>query len=753
MPALIPARIRRLACQATLLALLAIEAVAATTVAYTGPPIAIPDNDATGVNLVLPVTGLGAITDLDLRFIAESGCDATPGNTAASVAHTAVGDLVFTLTSPSGTVATVINRRGGTRENICGLTLDDDGGRPPLSSITSVAGQFVSGAFAPDSPLAVFDGEDPTGQWLLNISDRAAANVGIAYRFALRLETVPNEITVDVLDDPPPGSCTPGSCSLREAVTLANSRLGPDRILLPASTQLVLTRAGANENANVSGDLDILEDLELVGAGAAQTVLTQTSADRLLHAVSVSSAPVTLTVRGMTLRGGQGVVDGGAIRGGRMTITDAVLSGNRASERGGAIALGAGATPDEIAVVLQRVVFDDNEAANSSASEAYGGAVYSLSSGSGAPLMLIDDCDFTNNRADDGGGALALDGVLSVSANPIHLRRSTFVGNQVTQVGGRGGAIATQVVDNGVVLLDIDESLFQGNSVRSIGTTTTGEAGGALSISQAQLPRVRRSRFESNFAYSGGAIDGGVREIVESTFVDNHAVDAGGAVRLGAASVDLAIRRSTFAANRMTSSSGAAFGGGAVAVFDADLVIERSTLDGNTGLRGAAIAFGTGNLSLQGNTIVAPSTLLPGSTGSVLRHLGTSTAASLALANNILVGECSFASPAIALDGSQFNIEAPGNSCRLTTAPLQGGNQVSASAAAVNLAVLADNGGPTQTRSPIAPSLAIDGGNNLSCSFLPLDQRSYHRVDNRCDVGAVEVGGQPDRIFDDAFGP
>ncbi|MBN8480152.1 MAG: proprotein convertase P-domain-containing protein [Xanthomonadales bacterium] len=753
MPSHSAIRPRHPAASTALFVLLATDAIAATTVSYTGPPTAIPDNDTVGVNLVLPVAGLGAITDLDLRFIAESGCDATPNNAAASVAHTAVGDLVVTLTSPSGTVATVIDRRGGTRENICGLTLDDDSGRPPLSSVGSTSGQTLSGAFAPDSPLSAFDGEDPTGQWLLNISDRAPTNVGIAYRFALRMETVPNEITVDVLDDPPPGSCTPGSCSLREAVTLANGRLGPDRILLPASTQLVLTRAGANDNANASGDLDILEDLEIVGAGAAQTVLTQTTADRLLHALSTSSTPVALRVRGLTLRGGQGVVDGGAIKGGRMTITDAVLSGNRASERGGAIALAASAGVDEIAVILQRVVFDDNEAANTTVLDAHGGAIYSLSSGSGAPYMLIDDCDFTDNRADNGGGALALDGVLSVSVNPIRVLRSTFVGNQVTQAGGRGGAIATQVIDNGVVLLDIDESLFQGNSVRSIATTTTGEAGGALSISQGQLPRVRRSRFESNFAYSGGAIDGGVVEIVESSFVDNHAVDAGGAVRLGAASIDLAIRRSTFAANRMTSSSGAAFGGGAVAVFDADLVVERSTLDGNTGLRGAAIAFGTGNLSLQGNTIVAPSTLLPGSTGSVLRHLGTSTAASLALANNILVGECSFASPAIALDGSQFNIEAPGNSCRLTTAPLQAGNQTSASAAAINLAVLADNGGPTPTRLPVAPSLAIDAGNNLSCSFLPLDQRGYLRSDNRCDVGSVEAGGLPDRLFADAFGP
>lgn len=82
---------------------------------------------------------------------------------------------------------------------------------------------------------------------------------------------------------------------------------------------------------------------------------------------------------------------------------------------------------------------------------------------------------------------------------------------------------------------------------------------------------------------------------------------------------------------------------------------------------------------------------------------------------------------------------------------MQGGNQLSVPAAAIHLAALADNGGPTPTRLPVAPSIAIDAGSNLACSFLPLDQRSYYRADNRCDVGSVEAGGLPDRLFADAF--
>ena len=737
-----------LQCPALLIAasLLARAAVAATTLPYVGPAVAIPDNDPAGVNLLLSVSGLGAITDLDLDLSGTTGCDTTPGSTLAAIAHTFVGNLVITLTSPAGTTATVVNRRGGTRENICFLRLDDDGAHPALSTITSMGGVAVSGTYAPDSALSAFDGEDPNGQWLLNVSDRAILNSGTARHFALVLETVPNDIVVDLVTDPNPGICAPGSCSLREAVTLANTRLGPDRILLPASTALQLTRAGAGDDANSTGDLDVTDDLEIVGAGPTQTILTQTAADRLLHVLGGR-----LVVRGIRLQGGQGVVDGGAIKAGRLTLTDAVLSGNRATERGGAVALANSVSGTDTAVFLKGVDFIDNEVTNASAAGAFGGAIYSLSSGFSTQFMHIDDCSFERNHADDGAGAIAFDAVQSVSNSAVRIRRSDFVQNSVIGAGGRGGAIATQVIDNGVVGLSIEESLFLQNSVRTIGTTSPGENGGALSIVQGQLPSVRRSRFESNFAYSGGAIHGGVVEVVDSTFLDNHAVDAGGAIRLVPSDFPLSILRSTLAANRVTTSAISAVGGGAVAVEGTDLTIERSTIDGNSALRGAAIAFGDGDLALRGNTIIAPSTLLPGSTGSVLRHLGTTNADDILVGNNILVGDCTFANAGITLDSSQYNLEAPGNSCRLLTAPLQSGNVVSTTVAAINLAPLADNGGPTPTRLPVAPSLAIDAGSNLACSFLPLDQRGYFRTDSRCDIGAVEAGGSIDAIFADGF--
>src|SRR6266545_523497 len=49
-----------------------------------------------------------------------------------------------------------------------------------------------------------------------------------------------------------------GKLSLREAITLANSRPGPDTIVLPAGT-FKMQLAGAGENGNLTGDFDINE--------------------------------------------------------------------------------------------------------------------------------------------------------------------------------------------------------------------------------------------------------------------------------------------------------------------------------------------------------------------------------------------------------------------------------------------------------------------------------------------------------------
>ncbi len=155
-----------------------------TTASYTGPPVAVPDNVGTGVNIVLPVSGVtGLINDLNFRLDAITGCDTTTGNPNASVTHTFNGDLSFKLTSPQGTTVSLIASRGGAGQNFCTVTLDDDGGFPAASTIPATGA--VTGNFAPESPLSAFDGQNANGNWTLNVADTGAADTGTLNRFSL----------------------------------------------------------------------------------------------------------------------------------------------------------------------------------------------------------------------------------------------------------------------------------------------------------------------------------------------------------------------------------------------------------------------------------------------------------------------------------------------------------------------------------------------------------------------------------------
>lgn len=110
-----------------------------------------------------------------------------------------------------------------------------------------------------------------------------------------------------------------GDCSLREAVIAANGDTavdacpagnGADTIILPAG-EFVFSLAGTGENAAATGDLDITDDLTLVGAGPNDTFIDANGIDRVFELFNGSQATIsTLTMRG----GNSGFTAGGSIR-------------------------------------------------------------------------------------------------------------------------------------------------------------------------------------------------------------------------------------------------------------------------------------------------------------------------------------------------------------------------------------------------------------------------------------------------------
>lgn len=154
------------------------------TFAYSGPVVAIPDNSALGVTVEIPVTGVGRGSRIALSIDGDK-CSADIGATTVGVDHTFVGDLVGTLTSPSGATATVFQRNGATGNNLCQVVFDDSAGQP-FSSVTSAAAPFT-GTWRPTTPLSALLTEPVDGTWTFKVVDAASSDRGSLRTVSLKI--------------------------------------------------------------------------------------------------------------------------------------------------------------------------------------------------------------------------------------------------------------------------------------------------------------------------------------------------------------------------------------------------------------------------------------------------------------------------------------------------------------------------------------------------------------------------------------
>ncbi|MBB1469849.1 S8 family serine peptidase [Pseudoalteromonas sp. SG41-5] len=108
--------------------------------------VAIPDNNVDGVDSVITVN------DPLTVFATQASID---------ISHTYIGDLIVTLTSPSGTSSTLHSQSGGSADDIV---------------------QSYS--------LADFNGEVATGDWVLHIEDTYAADTGTLNNWSLTFSAI-----------------------------------------------------------------------------------------------------------------------------------------------------------------------------------------------------------------------------------------------------------------------------------------------------------------------------------------------------------------------------------------------------------------------------------------------------------------------------------------------------------------------------------------------------------------------------------
>ena len=376
----------------------------------------------------------------------------------------------------------------------------------------------------------------------LSLALAPLALIGLVPTFAQAANIVV-DTNVDAIDDAQ-------NCSLREAVIAANTNTavdgctageaGLDTIEVPEGVY-TLTITGLDEawidqmggygvnttpDASV-GDLDILEDIEIIGAGSATTIIEWGDVkDRIFH-VQAPVDDVIATMSGLTLRAA-------SVEGGVINPNDPPASQWLFSRHGGALAVGVSASAK---------LLDESGPSDSGNSEE--------EDPTGTASLIISDCVISESHAGgDGGGMYA--------AGPVTATNVVFSDNLSE---ANGGAIYND-----------GEASYTSCAV----INNTGENGGGMFDTGSHATLLAGCTFSGNQAVGGAGL--ATRALVDSslvncTFSGNMATDIGGGL-LTNGSVDL--QNSTIVAN--SSASDASFASGGLSSFGSGGYTLNSTL-------------------------------------------------------------------------------------------------------------------------------------------------------------------------------
>lgn len=256
---------------------------------------------------------------------------------------------------------------------------------------------------------------------LLALAALVAGGSRTAVGAAITVNTTADELNSD------------GDCSLREAVRAANTNAavdactaggaGSDTINIPAGTYTV-TIAGQNENAALTGDLDITSTfLTVAGAGAASTAIDGGGLDRVFDIQALIGG---VTISGVTIRNGYANGgNGGGMQVGNsasVTLSNVAVDANLAGLSGGGINVAGALTVTGSTV--------SNNLASSGAST--GGGI-NIATGSGT-LAMTNSTVSGNAAGGAGGGGIS-------NYHDATLTNVTVAGNTASNGGGKGGGV------------------------------------------------------------------------------------------------------------------------------------------------------------------------------------------------------------------------------------------------------------------------------------------------------------------------
>lgn len=548
------------------------------------------------------------------------------------------------------------------------------------------------------------------------------------------------QLVVDTLVDESDGDYSAGDLSLREAIELANGSNFEGILDTISFDPQVFTSAGTIQltlGALVITDAVAIEGLAnaviTVDASGNDPTLGEDNGDGTNVLVIDDLNDETLiavSIRGLTLQGGDAVYGGGILSAENLTITGGWIKDNASQTLGGGIfSVGGTLTLAESIVSQNRAIQDGGGVASvadlvvtkstiSGNTAKSGGGVYS------AGTTTIERSQITSNTASatlgQGGGILAVSG-------PLTVFKSRVAGNSAFDGGGIWSDVSLEFV----------ESTVSGNTAATNG-------GGIVGRGQTHI--LRSNLFDNQAGGDGGGIFGREGVLIDSsTLARNAANGSGGGAWLEANVSAIKLLQVTISGNR----AGEEGGGVWASNLDGSMTIAHSTIVNNEspdGFGGGIFAF-QGRLNLE-HTIVATNSAAAGPDLTGL--LGASFDARYSLVGNNLqsgLTETSFG-----------QADAKGN--------LVGGQ--TNGVIDPQLAPLMYYGGPTPTHALIPISLPlsnspINAGNPALAAGVAgvpeFDQRGapFRRVPStpvfgisRIDIGAYEL--QSAQLVQQVFG-
>jgi len=237
------------------------------------------------------------------------------------------------------------------------------------------------------------------------------------------------DVTYDAVDaNEGDGVCADasGNCTLRAAISEANSCIGIDKINLPSGTY-VISIAGAGEDNNVAGDLDVMDDVTISGSDPASVVIDGGGLDRVFEIHRVG-APYYL--------GTEAIIENVTVKNGSADNGGAIYVNNSSILRlNNSVVEESSATVDGGGIYVIGTAFIENSIIRGNTATRLGGGVFSYYIG----RVTLTDSTVDGNAADNGGGIGCRGegtGSLIWNDSKLTITGTTISGNTASSSGG-----------------------------------------------------------------------------------------------------------------------------------------------------------------------------------------------------------------------------------------------------------------------------------------------------------------------------